>query len=90
MKLMWEYFSFERAKAKKFMKDVKKIKQEEIQEQWQHESSVKEHLEQVKCCTDTESTQRMMKHCPFALKSGEWEEYRSIFKVEVRVDRASY
>ena len=32
---MWEYFSFERAKAKKFLKDAEKEQQEGIQGQWQ-------------------------------------------------------
>ena len=76
---MWEYFSFERAKAKTFMKDAEKEKQEGIQGQWQHESRATEYLEQVKCCTDTGCNPRMMKHF-FVLKSGEWEKYNSIFK----------
>ena len=75
---MWEYFSLERARAKKFMKDAEKEKQEGIQGRKQHESPAKEYLEEVKCCTDTE-----MNIVFFALKSGEWEEYKSVFKVEV-------
>ena len=38
---MWKYFSLERAKAKKFLKDAEKEKQEGIQGQWQHESPAK-------------------------------------------------
>ena len=49
---MWEYFSFERLKAKKFMKDAEKEKQEVIQGHWQRGSPAKERLEQVKCCSD--------------------------------------
>ena len=41
-----EYFSFERVKAKKFMKDAEKEKQEGIQGQWQRESLAKEYLAQ--------------------------------------------
>ena len=58
---MWEYFSLERAKAKKFLKDAEKEKQEEIQGQWQRDSPVKEFLEQVKSA-DTDGTPKMMKH----------------------------
>ena len=39
---MWEYFSFERLKAKKFMKEAEKEKQEGIQGQRQRESFAKE------------------------------------------------
>ena len=35
---MWEYFSFERLEAKRFMKEAEKEKQEGLQGQWQHES----------------------------------------------------
>ena len=45
---MWEYFSIERAKAKKFLKDAEKEKQEGIQGQWKQESLAKEFLDQVK------------------------------------------
>ena len=81
---MWEYFSLKRLKAKKFMKEAEKEKQEGIQGQWQHESPAKEYLEQVKCCKDTGCTPRMMKQCFFALKSGELEECKGIFKVEAK------
>ena len=39
---MWQYFSIERLKAKKFLKDAEKEKQEGIQGQWQQESPAKE------------------------------------------------
>ena len=58
--------------------------QEGIQDQWQHESPAKEYLEQVQCCKDTDCTPRMMKQGFFALKNFEWEEYKSIFKVEAK------
>ena len=53
---MSEYFSFERVKSKKFMKEAEKEKQEGIQGQWQRESLAKEYMEQVKCCEDTGCT----------------------------------
>ena len=45
---MWEYFSLERAKSKKFPKDAEKEGQEGIQGQWQQESLVKGFLDSVK------------------------------------------
>ena len=69
---MWEYFSCERFKAKKFREEAEKEKQEGIQNQWQHESRAKEYLEQVKCCKDTDCTPRMMKQA----YSGPWEDPR--------------
>ena len=50
-----------------------------MQGQWQHESPAREYLEQVKCCSDTDCTHRMMKQGFAALKRGDWEEYTSIF-----------
>ena len=38
---MWEYSSLEKAKAKHFLKDLEKEKQEAIQSQWQQESPAK-------------------------------------------------
>ena len=67
---VWEYFSLERAKAKKFLKDAEKEKQEGIQGQWQRESPAKECLEQVKCRADTDCTPKMMKYGYFELKGG--------------------
>ena len=40
--------SLERAKAKQFLKDAEKEKQQGIQGQWQRESPAKEYLEQEK------------------------------------------
>ena len=47
---MWEYFSFERVNANKFMKDAEKEKQ------WQRGSPAKEYLKQVKSSADTHCT----------------------------------
>ena len=73
MQGMWEYCSFERTKAKKFLKDAEKEKQEGIQGQWQQEAPAKEYLEQVKRSAHTDCTPRMMKFGYFALKDGDWE-----------------
>ena len=45
---MWEHFSCERSKAKKFRELADEEKQAGIQGQWQQESPAKEFLEQVK------------------------------------------
>ena len=52
----------------------------ETRRQWQLESPAREYLEQVKCCSDIDCTHRMMKQWFFALKSGEWEEYKNTFR----------
>ena len=59
-------------------------RENEMQGQWQHESPAKEYLEQVKCCEGTDCTPRMMKQAFFALKGGDWEEYKSIFRVQAK------
>ena len=41
--------------------------------QWHHESPAREYLEQVKCCSDTDCTPRMMKQAFLALKGGDWK-----------------
>ena len=58
---MWEHLSCERSKAKKFRQPADVEKQTEIQGQWQQESPAKEHLEQVKCCHDTDCNESMTK-----------------------------
>ena len=59
----WEYFSLARVKAKKFMKDAERDKQEGTQGRWQRQSPAKEYyLEQVKSGADTACTPKMMKH----------------------------
>ena len=51
-----------------------------IQGQWQLDAPAKEYLEQVKCRDDTHCTERMMKRGLTALKSGDWQEYKSIVR----------
>ena len=58
---MLAYFSSERLKAKRFMNEAEKEKQEETQSQRRRESPAKEYLEQVKCCKDSDCTPSMMK-----------------------------
>ena len=58
---MWEHFSSERSKAKKFRQLADEEKQAGIQGQWQQESPAREYLEQVKCCHDTDCNESMMK-----------------------------
>ena len=62
----------------------RKLQEDGIQGQWQRESPAKEYLERVKCCKDTDCTPRMMKEAFFALKGGDWEEYKSIFRVQAK------
>ena len=51
---VWEHFSCERSRAKKFRQLADEEKQAGTQGQWQQESPAKEYLEQVKCCHDTD------------------------------------
>ena len=70
---MWEHFSCERWKAKKFRQLADEEKQAGIQGQWQQESPATENLEQVKCCHDTDCNESMMKKGFTALKNGTWD-----------------
>ena len=69
-------------KRKSFERDAEKEKQEGIQGQWQQESPAKEFLDQVQSA-DTDCTHTMMRFGDYALKDGDWEEYKRTFKVEV-------
>ena len=80
----WEYYCRERSGVKKLREDAEKERQAGIQGQWQHGSPARKSLEQVKCCSDTDCTPRMMKQAFLALKGGDWEEYKSIFRTEVK------
>ena len=73
-----------KTKRKNVREEAEKERQAGIQGQWQHESPAREYLEQVKCCHDTECTERVMKKGFTALKGGDWEEYKSIFRAEVK------
>ena len=74
---MWEHFSCERSKAKKYRQLADEEKQAGIQGQWQQESPAKEYLQQVKCCHDTDCNESIMKKGFIALKNGTWEEYKN-------------
>ena len=76
---MWEYFRRDRDGVNTFREQAEEEKQAGIQGQWQLESPAKEYLEQVKRRDDTYCTEDT------ALKSGDWEEYKRIFRVEVKV-----
>ena len=68
---------------KRFREQAEEDKQAGIQGSVAGESPVKEYLEQVKCCDDTECTDRVMKQGFVAVRKGDWEEYKSIFRTEV-------
>ena len=74
MREMWE----------KFREEAENEGQAGTQGQWQHESPVREYLEQVKCCNDTDCTHRMLKRAFQALKGGDCEEYKCTFRNEVK------
>ena len=79
---MWEHFSRERSKAKKFLQLADEEKQAGIQRQWQQESPAKEYLEEERCCHDTDCNESMMKKGFTALKN--WEEYNETFKEKMK------
>ena len=59
---------------KRFREEAEEERQPGIQGQWQLKSQAREYVEQVKCCSDTDCTHRLMKQGFLALKSGEWKE----------------
>ena len=79
---MWEPCCQERTR---FREEAEEERQTGIQGQRQVESPAREYLEQVKCCNDTDCTHGMRKQGFFALKSGEWQEYKNTFRKEVQV-----
>ena len=64
IKGMWEYLSLERARAKQFLKDAEKEKQEGTQ--------AKEFLDQVKNSADTDCTPRIMRCGYYAPRRRRW------------------
>ena len=80
---MCECFCREMDRVRRFREQAEEEKQAGIQGQWQLESPAKGYSEQVKSCNDTDYTQRMMKQCFIALKSGNWEEHKTNFRAEV-------
>ena len=87
---MWEDHSSERSRVKEFRKDDEKEKQEGTQGQWQREAPARENLEQEKCCNDTDCNPRMMKQAFLALKGGDWEEYKSIFRGQAKATEGAF
>ena len=55
-----------------------------------HESPAREYLEQVKCCNDTDCTHRMIEQAFFALKGGNWEEYKCTYRTEVKATERAF
>ena len=72
--------SWNRVRVKKFRERAEEEKQAGKQGQWQLESPAEEYLDQVKRSDDTCCTERMMKKGFAALKSGDWEEHKGIFR----------
>ena len=70
----------------KFREQAEEEKQVGIQGQWQLESPAREYLEQVKCCHDT----YCMKQAFLALKGGDWEEYKSILRTDLKAARWAF
>ena len=87
---MWEHFSCERSKAKKFRQLADEEKQARIQGQWQQESPAREYLEQVKCCHDTDCNEPMMKKGFTALKNGTWEEYKETLRKKMKASEWAF
>ena len=81
---MWEYFSSEKSKAKKFRQLADEERQAGIQGQRQQESPAREYLEQVKCCHDTDCNEPMTKKGFTALKNETREEYKETFKEKMK------
>ena len=75
---------------KRFPEEAEKERQACIQCQWQLESPAGEHLEQVRCCSDTDRTHTTMKQGFLALRSGEWDEYKNTFRNEVKVSEWAF
>ena len=76
-------FCQERVRAKRFSRGGRRKASKECWvSSWNRQSG--EYLEPVKCCNDADCTHRMMKRGFFALKSGEWEEYKITFRTEVK------
>ena len=78
---MWDVGLFypRKKQRKEFPRaEAEEEKQAGIQGQWQLETPAREHLEQVKCCHDTDCTERMVKKGFTALKGGDWEECKTL------------
>ena len=70
---MWEHFSSERSKAKKFRQLADEERQAGTQGQWQQESPARE-------CLDTDCNESMMKEGFTARRNETWEECKETFK----------
>ena len=79
---MREYFTLERAGARKIIADAAREKQEGIHGQWQQESPFTEVLEQVKRSADVDSGSQMMRRGYLAMKNGSWEDCKEGYRKE--------
>ena len=78
---MWEYFTLQRAWARKIKAEAARGKQEGKQGQWQQESPFTEVLEQeTKRNTSTDCNAQMMRRAYNAEKSSDWENSKEEFR----------
>ena len=87
---MWEHFSCERSKAKRFRQLADEEEQAGLQGQWQQESPAKEYLEHVKCCRDTDCNESMMKKGFTALKNGIWEDCKETVRKNMKASERAF
>ena len=82
-------FSKKEAELKRFRELAEEEKHTGIQGQWQQESPAREHLEQVKCCHDTDCNEPMMKK-GFTALNGNWEEYKDTFRRNMKASEWAF
>ena len=87
---MRDYFTLERAGARKIPADAAQEKQEGKQGQWQQESPFKEVLEQVKRSADTECGSRAMRLAHAAMKHGTWESFKEECRKEGKLCKRTF
>ena len=83
--------SEKRNRVKRFRELAEEERQAGIQGQWQHESPAREYLEQVKCCHDTDCTERVDEerlHRPERWRLGKNIKY--IFRAEVKASEWAF
>ena len=87
---MWEHFSCERSKAKKFRQLADEERQAGIQGQRQQKSPAREYFEQVKCCHDIDCNESMMKKNFTAFTNETWEECNETFKEKMKASEWAF
>ena len=81
---MWEHFSCERSKAKKFRQLADEQKHGGNHGQWQQESPAR------KCCHDTDCNESTMKKGFTALQNETWEEYKEPFRKKMKASEWAF